>query len=338
MNAFRKVFGRMRGSAGKSADPDPRIRWFGKVPARGDYVAPAERPRWAQEFAEWMLAGWEACLVDSYSPPVKLHEGFGLVRMPDTESTVIFVIRDMGGDQRGRSFPLALFCGVPTKSLPGPTPQIVPGLALVIRELMRQFDAVARVVAANGVPGDCLQNSEVNLTNLLGTENPAQPRVENSGDTFQMWFEEAITGADLDAGQWQARVEQWGAHLAAMAGGEFEPTLGFPLARTFSWEQQVVAWLSWLNARLPLAPRNFQMLVSSDPDRCPYALSIVGRFPVADDMMLLTSRYSDVKYVDHAASQPPGEDNPVDSERDKFRTDDVAWTTFFMQERSGPAS
>ena len=57
------------------AKPDPRIRWFGKLPTYADYYRSPADEDWAVEFNDWILRGYEiyhngekerpACLPDA---------------------------------------------------------------------------------------------------------------------------------------------------------------------------------------------------------------------------------------------------------------------------------
>src|SRR5262245_56522689 len=109
----------------KSVDlkPDPRIRWFGKLPTYADYYTFPSDVDWATEFNEWVLKGYEiyhsrqnSSTGDGNNRPTdsRLPLSGCVLRLPKSGMTVFASIQDYGGDMRGRHFPISFYTAYPS--------------------------------------------------------------------------------------------------------------------------------------------------------------------------------------------------------------------------------
>ena len=128
-----------KSKAGK-LKPDPKIRWFGKLPTYPDYYSSPADEAWAVEFNDWVMKGFElyrnrcAGNRDAHS---RMPLCCCALRLPKSGMTVFASILDFGGDMRGRPFPVCFYAGLPAPHWPGPTSDTLVGATRVMRDLLR---------------------------------------------------------------------------------------------------------------------------------------------------------------------------------------------------------
>jgi hypothetical protein len=309
------------------ATPDPRIRWFGKLPTYADYYQSATDEAWVVEFNEWVLKGFEL-FYSRRSEPATQAGGQGsahdrrlpaasvILRLPKSDMTVLGAVQDYGGDMRGRPFPLCFYVGLPTALWAGPTAdRVVPALRL-LRELHQLGDQVVRFVNSPSRFEQVFGGREANLAGLDDAHDDAGWLNAARAMPMADWFRQAATCllsqpsvAGMGLAEWVAAARAWGGNIAKLESDDFEPTLRFPLVTDSGWsralsagagpvEMQIAGWLRWLGRRMDLTQRFLSLLVSADPARPMGRLAVIARAPVVDDFLLLTCQAGSLAYVD----------------------------------------
>lgn len=297
LSSVKQVFGR-------SSAPDASVRWFGKLPSAADYLTRQDQPPWAKAFADWMIAGVEAYhrVVPRRADDERMPPSWGIVRLPKSDVSVIFSMRDYGGDARGRDFPLAYFIGVQSNRVSGPTCDECAALFSIVLELDGFHAALEADVSAKGGPGSGRFDSRA--ISLQGFDAPVPSRDWSEAARRLPWLQwfRAVQGPHSmsDAEEWKRVLDTWSARITAADGPGFQPNLRFPLARNASWELQVRGWLVWLESRMRLHERFCTCLCATRTAAGDDALNLLARTVVPDDFMLLTSRASQLEYMDWA--------------------------------------
>ena len=155
--------------------PDPRVRWFGKLPTYPDYYSSQKDEDWVVEFNDWILKGFEIYQSRLRSQGVsvaRLPVSGCAVRLPNTGMTVFASFLDYGGDMQGRPFPLSFYSGVPTSCWPGPTSDRLVDATGVIRELLMLRRHVPRFINSPGRFESTFGDRTVDLGNFdeLGSD------------------------------------------------------------------------------------------------------------------------------------------------------------------------
>lgn len=291
------ALGRLLGGSGRR--PDLRVRWFGKLPNHADYLAALNPPSWAHEFANWLIGGFSRYQAVAGAGAAPMPDAAGVLRLPESQMTVPFVLRDFGGDARGRRFPFALFFGVPTDQHPGPLPASLETLARPVCDLVRLLPRVQ--TALGGATADPNYNAgEVTLSEAV---DPTTLRKAWADQPWTPWYQNITGSADATrAAEWNAAVRTWGEKIAAHDTPNFQFNLGFPLVAGSDWVTQSAAWLSWLSRRARLDRRPLTLLVRLS--RAGAGLSVLARTAVPDDFLLLTDSASQLSYVDSLPAAP----------------------------------
>lgn len=311
--------------------PDPRIRWFGKLPTYADYYSSKADEEWAVEFNNWMINGYQKyhSRRQDHSQKSRLPLCGCIVRLPKTAMTVFASIQDFGGDVRGRPFPLAFYAGVPTNMWPGPTSERIEGALRVLRELHALRDKVVKFINAPGHFDTVFADREVLIDVLEETGTDDAWIKAGRSVALSDWFEgasEGLAATDLDA--WRRVTRRMGDSIAAFESKTFDPTLRFPLAMTVPLSPQVTGWVHWLERRMDLKRRFLSILISGEPGVSVGRLSVSSRELSEDDFLLLTSLSHTLTYVDDlcrvtppnngdlnpsapAADAPPSPSNPT---------------------------
>ena len=274
-------------------EPDPSIRWFGKLPTYADYYRSKTNERWAVEFNDWVLKGFEVYQRRRSADgnrPGRLPLAAVILRLPESGMTVFASIQDYGGDMRGRPFPLCFYAGVPTEQWTGPTSRALAPALRTIRDLAALRREVPRFLNSPGRFESQFGEREVDLSGIDG---------EAQDDT---WLEQArkIPLADWvaaaravlnteNADDWLGEVERKGEQIAKRESKSFEPTLRFPLAIGLPIEVQAAGWLRWLQSRMDLRRRSLSLMFSGELDRAVGHFSVVARVVDPEDFLLISS-------------------------------------------------
>ncbi|MBI4717309.1 MAG: DUF2094 domain-containing protein [Planctomycetes bacterium] len=282
--------------------PDPKIRWFGKLPTYPDYYSSPADAEWAVEFNDWVLKGFEVyqSRVKSQAQPVRRLPLAGcVIRLPQSGMTVFSSILDYGGDMRGRPFPICFYAAVPTPLWPGPTSDRLGPVFRVVRDLLALRRDVARFINQPGRFETAFGDHSVDFGELNGDAQDASWKSEGTATRFMDWFEQARSGLKIsDAETWARTVHRWGRNLAQHEGPGFEPTLRFPLAMRLPLDLQVAGWMRWLESRMDVRRRLFSLMVSGELDRDSGHLTVIARNVVREDFLLLTSLAHSLPYLD----------------------------------------
>lgn len=304
MSPWRDLF--KFGSGGTRLKPDPRLRWFGKLPTYADYYTSANDAEWTVEFNDWLLKGFELYHhrqheTAAHGKRPHLPISACMIRLPESGMTVLASIQDYGGDMRGRSFPLAFYVGLPTDQCLGPTSASVgPALDVLQRlndlrhEVIRFFKAPSRF---EGVFGD----REIPLDSLANPTSEDGWRPQADGLSLAEWFEGVkadLTTADLPL--WVKLTREWGQAIAGLQSESFEPTLCFPLAMGKPLlGSQIAGWLRWLESYMSLADRACTLIYTAEAEAGSAGrLCVVARAPVPEDFLLMTPLCKGLSYLD----------------------------------------
>ena len=301
-------------------EPDPRLRWFGKLPTYADYYSSATDEEWVVEFNEWILKGFEVYLTRQRNGPrePRLPSAACVIRLPKSGMTAFASIQDYGGDMRGRPFPLCFYVGVPSAAWPGPTSdRMLPALR-VLRDLTALREQVFRFFNNPGRFEAAFAGQELDLTGL--DEATHDVSWESAAHTLELsdWFgavRPCLKVDELEA--WCRLASEWGDNITRLDSEEFGPTLRFPLVMATPFEVQVTGWLRWLERRMKLEERLLSLLVCKDSSGDTGRLSIVARAVVPEDFLLLTSAAGSLAYVDDmcvlTTREPKVENPPADA-------------------------
>jgi hypothetical protein len=299
------------GSRSPKRRPDPRIRWFGKLPSYADYYSSGVGEDWVVEFNDWLLEGFEIYLRaarEARADRASAGRAFGAqrlpvaalsLRLPKSGMTVFASIQDYGGDMVGRPFPLCFYVAVPTAQWLGPTSDRLAGATRVVRELMELRSEVAQFLNAPGGFKSVFDDREVDLAGIDGQTRDDSWVQAACGIPMADWFaaaEEELKAPDLRA--WLGRVARWGGRITALESNKFEPTLCFPLARKISLHLQAAGWIRWLESRMSLGRRALSLFLTGGPDDEVHCLAVMAREPRAEDFLLLTPLARTLRSVD----------------------------------------
>ncbi len=286
--------------------PDPRLRWFGKLPTYADYYSSPADEDWAVEFNDWVLKGFEVYMARQHEGrSARRTSAAAALRLPKSQMTVFTSIHDYGGDMRGRPFPLCFYVGMPSSLWPGPTSgRVAPALRLMA-DLTRLRDQIVRFFNAPGRFEAVFGGREFDFSGLEA-EAPDDSWTQSARKlSFADWFREARECLKTeDAALWRRRADEWGASIAKLEGAEFGPTLRFPLVMNMSIEPQVAGWVRWLEQRLDLNHRHVSLLVSHDSGPATGRLTVVARDLMPDDFLLATPLSGSLQYVDDLCALP----------------------------------
>lgn len=296
-------------SKSSAPEPDPRIRWFGKLPTYPDYYRSPSDEQWAVEFNTWVLKGYQV-----YSSRISAEETRKsklpltacIIRLPESGMTVFSSILDYGGDMRGRPFPMCFYAAVPTHLWQGPTSGSVMAGADVLRRLLGLRQEVARFVNAPGAFEAVFDGREVELGGI--EEGLTDHSWVGAGRTISMdqWFEGARSGLKCKHhGDWMKLTAAFGSTIAQHDGKGFEPTLRFPLAVGIRLDVQVAGWLKWLETRMDLGKRIVSLLVSGNVETEVGSLTVIARDIMPDDFLLLTGLAKTLPYLDDLSAAAP---------------------------------
>jgi hypothetical protein len=289
-----------KGKAPK-AEPDPRLRWFGKLPTYADYYTSATDEEWAVEFNDWILKGFELYMSrgrEGARVP-RLPSAACILRLSKTPMTVFASVQDYGGDMRGRPFPLCFYVGLPSLDWPGPTSDRALAGLRVLYELTELRDRVIRFFNSPGRFDTAFGGREISLAGLSDQTGDlawvAAARSLSLADWFQA-VRPCLKADDLDS--WCRTTAAWGENIAKLDSEDFGPTLRFPLVMTIPLEVQAAGWLRWLERHMDLKERLLSLVVSKDASGETGRLTVVAREVVPEDFLLMTSLAGSLSYVD----------------------------------------
>jgi hypothetical protein len=289
-------------------EPDPRLRWFGKLPTYADYYTSATDEEWAVEFNDWILKGFELYMSRGRDSPrvPRLPSAACILRLPKAPMTVFASIQDYGGDMRGRPFPLCFYVGLPSLDWPGPTSDRALAGLRVLYELTELRDRVTRFFNSPGRFDTAFGGREISLAGMAAQ---SRGHATETGDlawvtaarslSLADWFQAArpcLKVDDLDS--WFRLTSAWGENIAKLDSEDFGPTLRFPLVTDIPLEVQAAGWLHWLERRMDLKERLLSLLVSKDASSETGRLTVVAREVLPEDFLLMTSLAGSLSYVD----------------------------------------
>jgi hypothetical protein len=333
------------GSRPPKRKPDPRIRWFGKLPTYADYYSSGSDEEWVVEFNDWILEGVETYLRHSRdarrsgtrsahgshpSGSTRLSPACLTIRLPKSGMTVFASVQDYGGDMVGRPFPLCFYVGVPTVQWTGPTSDQLAGATRLLSDLTELHSEIVHFLNAPGGFKSMFDDRELDLTGIDGQTSDDSWLQAASRISMADWFDAAREelGAE-DLGAWLGRVRRWGERIGSLESNSFEPTLCFPLARGVDLHLQAAGWIRWLESRLNLRRRALSLLVTGGPaDDQARRLVVIARNPGAEDFLLLTSLGGSLRYVDDLsrAEGPAGPSGADISPGTPTREPALAWS------------
>ncbi len=307
-------------SKSERQQPDPRLRWFGKIPSYPDYHSSNVDEKWVVEFNDWILKGYEkyqSRVIESRAPRELIPLGACAIRLPENEMTVLASLLDFGGDSRNRPFPICFYAAIPSAQWSGPTANNVSSALTVLENLQSFKRDVARLL---NTPGDNHQ-----MDSFADREIPLD-RIHNDHTNdawvrdarlipFQHWLESIAPAIpDSTPGQWLTALSGWGANITTLEGPDFEPTFRFPLAAGIPQDVQIASWLHWLEKRMDLSRRCVSLIITGDiPSHGGY-LCVIARPLMSDDFILLTPQATDLPFVDDAATAKTLERDPSQDE------------------------
>lgn len=296
----------------KSVDlkPDPRIRWFGKLPTYADYYTSPTDAEWATEFNDWVMKGYEVYHAreqarvsqgdgGSRSASDRLPLAGAVLRLPKSGMTAFATIQDYGGDMRGRHFPICFYVGFPTGGWPAPeSGGIAPALDTV-DALMKLRDDVDAHFRAPGRFDSRFGERDLDLSGFADSRSDESWRRGARTIPMADWFNVVRPVLKIDElGPWCSAVHKWGQGISAHDADGFEPTFRFPLALSFSINAQVAGWMRWLERRMNLKKRFLSMTFATDGKEGVGYFSVIARPPVPEDFILITSQASSLAYLD----------------------------------------
>lgn len=285
--------------------PDPRLRWFGKLPIYADYYSSPPDADWAVEFNDWVLKGCEVFVArarEAGQDP-RLPSAACAVRMPKSQMTVFAAFQDYGGDSRGRPFPLCFYVGVPSGLWPGPGSEHALAALRVLSDLTAIRDQVIRFSDTPGRFDLVFAGREIDLEGVDGETSDATWLEGARGLAAADWFgaiQPCLQTGDAEA--WFGLMAAWGDEIVKLAGEEFSPTLRFPLAMSIPLELQVAGWLRWLERRMKLSERELSLLICKDLSGGTGRLTVVARASLPEDYLLLTPLANTLPFVDDACA------------------------------------
>lgn len=289
--------------------PDPRIRWFGKLPTYPDYYSSAADEEWAVEFNDWILKGVEVYQGRIRNAPQhggRLPIAGCVIRLPRSGMTVFSSILDFGGDMRGRPFPMCFYAALPTALWPGPTSERLAGAASALREILALRRDVVRFINSPGRFESAFGERFIDLDGVCDGAADESWVAHGKAMTFADWFQDARAGLKTDdAAGWARSIQRWGAQLAAHEGKTFEPTFRFPLAMRRPLPVQVAGWIRWLESRMDVGRRKLSMIVSGELEHESGHLTVIARDIVKEDFLLLTPAARTLPYLDDLLALDP---------------------------------
>ena len=304
---------------GPNLKPDPRIRWFGKLPTYADYYTSATDEEWAGEFNDWMLKGYELFHSRALSRANVGDDGQGrkserlplagcVLRLPKSGMTALASIQDYGGDMRGRHFPLSFYVGYPSGMWPAPTSDTVGPAIRVVESLMALREDVMSHFRSPGRFETRFGDREVDYADFERESDTAWRTKARTLDLNE-WFNHVRPVLKIDDPSiWYDTITRWGRGISDHDAESFEPTFRFPLALNLSIDVQIAGWIRWLERRMDLSSRLLSLILTSSTTETVGYFTVIARPLVPDDFLLVTSLAASLSYVDDLASLlGPGE-------------------------------
>jgi len=293
--------------------PDPRIRWFGKLPTYADYYSSKTDAGWAVEFNDWVLKGYQVyqSRVSGMDHDRRLPISACVIRLPKSGMTVFSSIQDYGGDMRGRPFPICFYVGVPTVQWPGPTSHRLASAVRAVRDLTALRREVPRFLNSPGRFEAVFGERDLDLSGIDGETEDDSWMERTRKILLADWFAGAKAGLKVeDPHAWFRYVARWGDNIARLESKTFEPTLRFPLSLGVPVEVQMAGWLRWLELRMDLARRSLSLMVCEQLGNSMGQLGVIAREVVPEDFLLLTQMGGTLPYVDDLCAATMEEESP----------------------------
>ena len=336
--------------------PDPLIRWYGKLPAYGDYYDSGSGEEWIAEFTQkWLMNGYQAYESrrrqaqpaaspehHDARPAQRLPSCACLLQLPHSGMTVLSSCLDFGGDTVGRKFPLCFFVAAPTADLPALNGGTAPPVLSILNQLLGLGRRVARFLNDPGVKGPEqfraeFADQEVNLDAL--STAPTDGWIDRA-KAIRMadWY--TATGNALGAPgleTWLHRARRWGEMLAQGDSPGFKAVLSFPLAPErapgvprIDRDLQVTGWVRWLEGRMDLKNRPVSLVITDEPAPACSRLTVIRGELAPDDFLLLTPLAVDLEHVDDLAAvrEEPSPDSPPPAGETSSPSTVTTWADF----------
>jgi len=286
-------------------EADSHVHCFGKLPTYGDYYGAPAASGWNVEFHDWLMTGFVAYrtrLRADGSQSTALPPVGWVIRLAESDMTVLCAVADYGGDSQGRPFPMCFYVGVPSPSWPGPTSGMLPAALGVLDRLADVHREVGRCLEADGQIDSLLVDRALDLS-VLQTKASDDAWIDGARAIgFDDWFAGAAAVMRLkEVSAWCRATSLWGDTIAGSESESFEVTLRFPLSTRGSKAAQAAGWLRWLESRMNLKRRSLSLVVSSDVAREAGHFGVIARPIVADDFLMATPLCEALPYVDDAA-------------------------------------
>lgn len=286
---------------------DPRVRWFGKLPAYADYYTSPTDQEWPLEFNEWILKGYEVYrerLAHSQSAagasPLPAAEI--ILRLPRADMTVLASLRDYGGDARGRAFPFCFYVAVPTGLWGGPTGGQSIFATHVAQDLHALHREVERIAHAGGDFPVIFGERELDLSALDEDAGDGAWREDARRISIESWFRGIEAGVKVkDRDVWLRLAMRWRDRFDAAGAKDSGRALCLPLSTGIPSELQQAGWLEWLASRVNLRRCALSLVLVGDLVDRPGRLAVMMRAPRAEDFLLATALSSTLSYVDDLA-------------------------------------
>ena len=316
-------------------EPDPRVRWFGKLPTYADYYSSPPDEDWAVEFNEWVLKGFEiyqSRLIQSGGRRQRVPVLQCVIRLPKSKMTALASLQDYGGDMHGRPFPLCFFVGVPTAQWSGPSGDQVAAAVRVIGDLTALHRQVPRMLKGPGRFESIFGDRTVDLGSVVEVAADGSWQEQALSLPLADWFagaEAALRVKDPQA--WFELAVRWGDRIAGLECDTFEPTLRLPLAGGIAVNVQAAGWLRWLESRMDLRRRALCLVICGETEREPGHLCVIARETVPEDFVLATGLAGTVSYADDL-SQAHGADEKGETRRRLSGT----WRSFVEEPPASP--
>lgn len=295
--------------------PDPRLRWFGKLPTYADYYKSNTDESWAVEMNDWIMKGYEIFHtrqreIDRHVK--RLPNSSFAIRLPKSELTAMGVVLDFGGDMRGRPFPICFYAGLPSALWPGPTCDRIAGLTRVWKELANMEHDLLHFFSRPSRFENLFGDREIDLSGVDADTRDEGWVKQAAAVSLSDWYagtRPGQEGQDMEA--WFRLVGRWGESIAKLEGEDFEATLVFPLSSRCPSDTQVAGWLAWLGARMDLARRALSLILVEGPGVDYGRLVVIAREEVSEaDFLLLTPLIDTLNYVDDLSIRKVGDEPP----------------------------
>ena len=272
--------------------PDPRVRWFGKLPSYGDYYAPPAVEAWVVEFHTWLMSGWEIYqrrLKQEGVTEDRLPASRMVLRLPKSHMTVLVAIQDHGGDSQGRPFPFCILVGVPSAYWVERPHETTQATWRVVEDLAWLQQEVPSLIEPAASPETLFGDRSVDLSPVVSPDTDDSWRDRAHAIAFDDWLAGALPHLAMgEQASWVEYAHAWGNSLARQNGAGRTPTMRLPLSTEITPDVQVMGWMNWLAARQSLGHETLSLMLSGDRCGSLGYLNVIPRALNSEDFLLGT--------------------------------------------------